>query len=67
RRWRQYEAQHSSKRSVMIALTANADNAGKDTCANAGLDDILAKPYQPDTLHGMIKKWLPNALEKPNE
>ena len=67
RRWRQYEAQHSSKRSVMIALTANADNAGKDTCANAGLDDILAKPYQPDTLHGMIKKWLPNALEKPKE
>ncbi|MCG7591966.1 response regulator [Halomonas sp. McD50-5] len=67
RRWRRYEHQHATKRSVMIALTANADNAGQDACSAAGLDDILAKPYQPDTLHGMIKKWLPNALEKPNE
>ena len=67
RRWRRYEHQHATKRSVMIALTANADTAGQDACSAAGLDDILAKPYQPDTLHGMIKKWLPNALEKPNE
>ncbi|MCG7577186.1 response regulator [Halomonas sp. DSH1-27] len=67
RRWRRYEHQRATKRSVMIALTANADTAGQDACSAAGLDDILAKPYQPDTLHGMIKKWLPNALEKPNE
>ncbi|WP_404463375.1 response regulator [Vreelandella aquamarina] len=75
RRWRKFEQrnqqhhqpQHQPQRSVMIALTANVDNAGRDTCQAAGLDDILAKPYQPDTLHSMIKKWLPNALEKPKE
>lgn len=67
RRWRKFERLNHRKRSAMIALTANVDNAGRDTCEAAGLDDILAKPYQPDTLHSMIKKWLPNALEKPKE
>ncbi|XQU07715.1 response regulator [Halomonas sp. LY9] len=67
RRWRTFEQRNHQQRSVMIALTANADNAGRDACKAAGLDDILAKPYQPDTLHSMIKKWLPNALEKPTE
>ncbi|GED47386.1 hypothetical protein HME01_32380 [Vreelandella aquamarina] len=67
RRWRNFEQSNQKQRSVMIALTANVDNAGRDTCEAAGMDDLLAKPYQPDTLHSMINKWLPHALEKPNQ
>lgn len=59
-RWRDHERKHNSPRSVLIALTANVDNARRDTCEAAGLDDVLAKPYQPDTLVGMITKWVPS-------
>ena len=67
RRWRKFEQSNQKQRSVMIALTANVDNAGRDTCEAAGMDDLLAKPYQPDTLHSMINKWLPHALERPSQ
>ncbi|MDP3535403.1 MAG: response regulator, partial [Halomonas sp.] len=60
RRWRDYEHNNESPRSVLVALTANVDNARRDTCEAAGLDDVLAKPYQPETLVGMITKWVPN-------
>ncbi|UXZ53006.1 response regulator [Halomonas sp. 7T] len=59
-RWRSYERSNDSPRSVLVALTANVDNARRDTCEAAGLDDVLAKPYQPDTLVGMITKWVPS-------
>lgn len=59
-RWRDYEHDNDSPRSVLVALTANVDNARRDTCEAAGLDDVLAKPYQPETLVGMITKWIPN-------
>ena len=59
-RWRDYERQHDNPRSVLVALTANVDNARRDTCEAAGLDDVLAKPYQPDTLVGMVAKWVPS-------
>ncbi|NGO90366.1 MAG: response regulator [Halomonas sp.] len=65
RRWRQHERHDPTRRSIIIALTANVDNAGRGTCEMAGMDDILAKPYQPETLHRMLRKWLPDALEKP--
>ena len=67
RRWRKFEQSNQKQRSVMIALTANVDNAGRDTYEAAGMDDLLAKPYQPDTLHSMINKWLPHALERPSQ
>ncbi|WP_249979284.1 response regulator [Vreelandella olivaria] len=60
RRWRDFESTTNSQRSIIIALTANVDNAGRDTCEAAGLNDVLAKPYQPETLIGMITKWMPN-------
>lgn len=61
RRWRNHERANNSPRSVLVALTANVDNAGRGICESSGIDDVLAKPYQPETLVGMITKWVPTA------
>ena len=64
RRWRAFEQASGKHRSILIALTANADNAGIAECKEAGMDDLLTKPYQPEKLLGMISKWLPNTVGK---
>jgi len=48
---------------VLVALTANVDNAGRDACLAAGMDDLLAKPYQPETLLNMIAYWFPGTIK----
>ncbi|MGO3004303.1 MAG: response regulator, partial [Halomonas sp.] len=60
--WRDYERTHECGRSVLVALTANADNAGREACLAAGMDDLLAKPYQPETLLNIIVHWFPGTI-----
>ncbi len=43
---------------IIIALTANALPEDRDKCLNAGMDDYIAKPIQPDTLRKMLEKHL---------
>ncbi|WP_192034829.1 response regulator [Halomonas sp. YLGW01] len=60
RRWREREAQADGRgRSVLIALTANASQADREHFAAAGMDDYLAKPYRPQALVKMVRRWLP--------
>lgn len=67
RHWRAYEQKSGKHRSILVALTANADNAGVAECEEVGMDDLLTKPYQPEELLGMISKWLPGAsIKAPN-
>ncbi|MGP5017283.1 response regulator [Vreelandella alkaliphila] len=62
RRWRTFERlSGGQRRSVLIALTANVDSAGHGAYNAAGIDDVLAKPYKPETLLSMITKWVPSA------
>ncbi len=61
-RWREFERTHNGSQSVLVALTANADDAGRDACLVAGMDDLLAKPYQPETLLNMIAHWFPGTV-----
>lgn len=63
RRWREYEYAYGRHKSVLVALTANADNTRRDACIEAGLDDLLAKPYQPETLLNIIAEWFPGAVQ----
>ncbi|MER0202525.1 MAG: response regulator [Nitrosomonas sp.] len=43
---------------LIIAVTANADQHHKDLCQNAGMNDFLTKPIDPERLVSTLLKWL---------
>ena len=49
-----------SLRVPIVALTAGAMQADRDSCLAAGMDDFLSKPYTAAEIDAVIKRWLPN-------
>ena len=47
----------------IIAMTANAMQKDQDICLEAGMNDFVAKPIDPEQLLQTIKRWLPLHLE----
>jgi PAS domain S-box-containing protein len=43
----------------IIAMTANAMKGDRERCLDAGMDDYLAKPVNPEDLKAKLAKWLP--------
>ena len=48
----------------IIALTAHAFSEIRIEVIEAGMNDLLAKPYQPEELYAMIAKWCGQPVEK---
>jgi two-component system sensor histidine kinase/response regulator len=48
----------SDRHSVIIAMTAHAMKGDRERCLEAGMDDYLAKPINPDDVLRVIGKWL---------
>ncbi|MBN2898433.1 MAG: PAS domain S-box protein [Clostridia bacterium] len=44
----------------IIAMTAHAVNDSKSECLEAGMCDFVSKPFNPDELLQVIKRWLPS-------
>jgi CheY-like chemotaxis protein len=58
---RKYEKQMETAHPIpIIAITAFAFEHDKENCMAAGMDDYLTKPYRPQELIEVIKKYFPD-------
>jgi CheY-like chemotaxis protein len=42
----------------IVAMTANAFAEDRERCFDAGMDDFVSKPVEPDALFATVLKWL---------
>jgi signal transduction histidine kinase/CheY-like chemotaxis protein len=58
RRIRAGEAGAQAQRAPIVALTAHATPADRERCLQAGMNDYLAKPVNPQQLGSTLERWL---------
>jgi signal transduction histidine kinase/DNA-binding response OmpR family regulator len=64
-RIRAREAQTERPRRPIIAMTAHAMAQEREKCLQAGMDDHIAKPMDPEHLVRTVAAWLPHADQQP--
>ena len=62
---RHLRAMHGGSRIPIVAMTANAYAEDRVRCMEAGMDDFIAKPVDPDILYETLLKWLSAPSDDP--
>ncbi len=54
----QTSGRSATRRTPIIALTANAMEGDREHCLATGMDDYIAKPFSSHQLHSKIQRWI---------
>jgi two-component system sensor histidine kinase/response regulator len=54
------EQEAGTRHIPIVAMTAHAMKGDRERCLEAGMDDYLPKPIDPQELHAMLDKWIPS-------
>ena len=57
-REREAQSEEMQHRTIVVALTANADSEAQQRCQQAGMDGFLAKPVRRKALSAMLANWI---------
>ncbi|EJM13968.1 PAS domain S-box [Pseudomonas sp. GM21] len=49
----------------VVAMTANASKRDHDACLAAGMNDFISKPFEPQTLYVVLRRWLNETTSQP--